>query len=1412
MRPDVPKQGKAQVVLAIAAMLAISCWWNNLKAQTGLSPGQWKSVYIDRISTEQGLSQVTALIAIQDKSGFIWIGTQNGLNRYDGYNMKVYTHQDSDTSSLGGNFIYALFEDKKGHIWIGTRDDGVSCFDPSTETFKNYRHIPNDPNSLSDNFINAIYEDRKGIIWIGSWNGGLNALDPGTGKVTRYMAEPGIHTKLGHKAVSSITEDGNGNLWIGTYGGGLHQLDSQRKDFKRFVNNPANPNSIASNRIISIYKDPLEKDILWIGTIDGGLNRFDISKQLFRSYKKQEGIPYSSVSNRIHGMCTDPYDPDYLWVATWDAGLSLFHKKTGKFTNFGFNIEDPNAVSSNMLFNISADRSGNVWIGSQGGGLNKIDRSKQVFEYWNTQKPGLYHIKGKEISAIVEERSGEGIWIGTSEDGLHYINYKNSTHQHFLELPGTQISLQQHKVHAILEDSKGQIWIGLSGKNVFVRRVGSSTFEPPSEMTCPGIVKLDMRSLFEDSKGQIWAGSLTAGLFRIQSEKNTCTQFINTTERPDIIGSNDILCIHEDPENRLWVGARTGGLNLLDLAKERFIIYKNDPQNPSSLSSNSVNDILSPRQYPNILIIATSGGISLLDLQQRSFNDPSKATFTRVASDKGLTDNTIYTIEEDEKGFFWASTANGLFMLELQQKDGTFSMKVLRYFNKSDGLQNNEFNACASYNNNKGDLFFGGVAGLNIIRAIDIKKEVTKVPVVITRFEQYTKTGVHEVTGIAHKSQLLLRHNENTFSVEFAALNFKNSLKNKYAYKFEGESNDWIELGERRRLTFANLAPGFYTLQIKASYDDGAWGEPLSLRVRIRPPWWRSNLAYLVYLCMLAGVVIALWRYERKRMHIANELKLQASRAEQLKEIDRLKSEFFANISHEFRTPLTLILGPLEQLLEGKFKGNLQQEYALMKANAQRLKKLIDQLLDLSKVDAGKYEIHTQKADIVAFVRSIVSVFNPLATRRRIALVVESEFEHYALFFDPELMENIVLNLLSNAFKFTPDNGRIRINLAEERGHTSVVQFKISVTDSGVGITHEDLPYVFNRFYKAPKSNFEAGTGIGLALVKELVSLHNGNIRAKSELGKGACFEVLLPSIHQDQTDTLLLEQPALSQSGNWTSEFAEEVPQAPAIAVLPSTEKESLPLALVVEDNKDMSRYIQQQLAAQYQLIAAPNGKEGLKMAQEHIPDIIICDLMMPEMNGYELCKKLKADQFCSHIPVILLTAKASGGSKIEGLQAGADDYMVKPFDAKELLARANNLIAQRKQLRALLGSLTKTNGSDQIISPADASLLERLLSVIHENIADEHFDVDQLARQAGFSRAQLYRKVKALTDQSVSEYIQSIRLKRAAELILQQAGNLNEVAYQVGFKDPSYFSKCFRKQFDCLPSEYASKKSNHQ
>lgn len=1396
----------------VVIWIGCAAWSLALVAQKDASPGNWDDIFVDRLSSDQGLSQVTVLAVLQDRKGFIWLGTQNGLNRYDGYGMKVYANNPEDSLSISGNFIYSLYEDQQGYLWIGTRDNGLNRFDPKTETFKHYVNDPADSTSLSSNFVHSILVDSKGIIWVGTWGGGLNAIDPKTNKITHYKNNPNDPKSIAGNIVTSLWEDRTGTLWIGYYGSGLDRMTPDRKSIQHFIHSETDPNSIGNNRIFSIYEDPSENGkILWIGTIDGGLNRLDIETLAFRKYLPEPGNPYSIGSKRIFDICVNPKEPNILWISTWDAGLCRMDKRSERFWNYPNQPDNPHSISANMLFSIIADHTGQIWAGSQGGGVNRINNEKQAFRHWNKNTAPPYQLSGNEISAVGSDKSGK-LWISTTNNGLNIIDLKVKKNVLYTSLPGTVENLTQQEANVILEDFSGTLWIGLSGIGLYYKKQGTAVFKkyPLKGKNVPDPDRVDILRIFEDKDDQLWVGTLNQGMYLLHPQKETFTHYYYDPAVPDGISGNEVYAINQDKKGRLWLGMRTSGLLQFNTNTRKFITYKCDPKRYDALSSNAVNAVHVSSRYPGLLILGTAAGINLLPLDQPGLNDPSKVQFQHFGRKEGLLDGTVYGISEDNSGVFWISTNNGMYAFAIKKEGTRYVITSARHYDKSDGLLFNEFNLGVGCKGADGQIYFGGVGGLVSFQPEQISQQSLTAPVVFTLFDKYQTTGEHtnvlSIPGISTLKKIILSYKENIFSVEFSALNFKNPSKNKYAYQLEGNSDQWIELGERRRLTFANLFPGSYTLRVRYSYNNGPWSEDTAdLQIVIRPPWWRSKLAWATYGLLLLFAIGFLRRYERNRMKVKHDLKLQESRVEQFKELDRMKSDFFANISHEFRTPLTLILGPVEQLLSGKFFSNPRQEYSLIKNNALRLQKLIDQLLDLSKLDAGKMRLNKRRGDLISLVRKVIDVFYSFSEKRRITLHFEADYPELIFNFDPELIENISFNLLSNAYKYTPEGGQIWVRIkpegkAEKDDHALV---NIQIEDTGRGIPAADLPYVFDRFYKTESQGEQSGTGIGLSLVKELVELHGGTVAVRSEWGKGTIFDILIPIDTvviletKGEVDYKMLQNPEI-----WLEESIELDADRQAHTT-------TSPLILLVEDNIEMSNYIKRQLIDNYQVITALNGKEALDLIWENIPDLIISDLMMPEMNGYELTKRVKNDERSSHIPVIILTAKSSGGSRIEGFQVGADDYLVKPFDAFELKVRISNLIQQRQQLRQLLGNSVAQRTGRQLLSSIDAAFMEKLLAVIDEHLADEKFDVDQLARKAGMSRAQLYRKVKALTDQSVSEYIQTIRLKRAGELIVQQAGSLTEIAYEVGFKDPSYFSKCFRKQFGCLPSEFLEREN---
>jgi signal transduction histidine kinase/DNA-binding response OmpR family regulator len=736
----------------------------------------------------------------------------------------------------------------------------------------------------------------------------------------------------------------------------------------------------------------------------------------------------------------------------------------------------------------------------------------------------------------------------------------------------------------------------------------------------------------------------------------------------------------------------------------------------------------------------------------------------------------------------------------------------------------------AYHKNAGGEMFFGSFEnGFTMFHPDSIKDNPYIPPVVITAFKRYNTDDAEGIgiveKGISAQKAITVSYKDNILSFEFAALSYRNTFKNKYAYKLDGYNDQWIQLGTERRVSFTNLDPGEYTLCVKGSNNDGVWNEEgTSLKIIVTPPWWKTNWAYASYVLLVVGLLYGSRRYDLNRIQLKNQLRLEHVEAEKMKELDHLKSRFFANISHEFRTPLTLILGPVEQMRRSEFKGNLQEAYDMILRNGRRLLRLINQLLDLARIEAGRMALQARPENIVSFLKGLTLSFASAAERKRIALSFAAKEESIIVYCDRDKLEKIVSNLLSNALKFTPEGGRVSVQLSVSSEQLLSKQLiadhwlLITVTDTGPGISKDQLDKIFDRFYQvdASQTREQEGTGIGLALTKELVELHRGEISVHSEVGHGSSFIVRLPlgKAH------LKPEEVANEQLSVTSDQFARfedresRMEDRTAGDKQPTTNDQQPPtndesIILIVEDNVDVRQYIRQYLEPEFKVIAAVDGVEGLEKALEIIPDLIISDVMMPKRDGNELCRILKNEEKTSHVPIIMLTAKADRDSKVQGLETGADDYLIKPFDSKELLARVHNLINQRRQLRERFSREIVLKPQDIAITPKDEVFLNKMKAVVERHLSEEDFDVATLSREVGMSHTQIHRKLKALTNQSVSQFIRSMRLARAVELLKQDAGTVAEIAYQVGFGSQAYFTKCFHEQFGHSPKEYVKKLS---
>jgi signal transduction histidine kinase/DNA-binding response OmpR family regulator len=800
------------------------------------------------------------------------------------------------------------------------------------------------------------------------------------------------------------------------------------------------------------------------------------------------------------------------------------------------------------------------------------------------------------------------------------------------------------------------------------------------------------------------------------------------------------------------------------------------------------------------------GGLSRLNLEDGTF-----ANFSVI---DGLPNNVVYGILSSGSEL-WVSTNNGL----CKVKTDKYGTPAFRNYDVSDGLQGNEFNTGAYSKSSSGELFFGGLNGVNAFFPSNIRDNIYVPPVVITELRFLNRTDDKknlpvQLSIAGNKEEVTIPYSQNSFTVVFASLDYTAPEKNKYMYKLDPIHESWINLGTQRNVTFTELSAGEYVLIVRGSNNDNTWNEEgATLRIIITPPFWLSAWAYVFYTVLLILIMYFIRRYELSRIRLKNRLKLGAFETQKLKELDEMKSGFFANISHEFRTPLTLILGPAEQLEQNETDEVKKAKLHTIKSSANRMLRLINQILDLSKLETGKGRLNCEKGDLVSFIKGITMSFSSIAERKKISLRFESDTQEISTYFDRDVIEKIFYNLLSNAFKFTNKGGSVEVIVNHPVTDISNPfpnnTCKISVRDSGIGIPDSELPKVFNKFYTVENINgfTEQGSGIGLALVKELVEHHKGKITVESKIDEGSVFTVSLPvgkdflnenEIAKDRTEGKFISGEKLNE---YVDEELVEVENDNGTDIAEKTD-DSL-IVLIVEDNPDLRNYIATNLSTDYKLIEASTGKEGCERAVEIIPDLIISDVMMPEMDGYSLCKKLKTDERTSHIPIILLTARAGQEDKITGLETGADDYLTKPFSSKELALRVKNLIETRQTLRKKFSSSLIIRPKEIATGSIDKLFLEKAIKVVERNLSNDKFSVEDFSNEMNLSHSQLHRKLKALVNQSSIQFVRSIRMQRALELLKNNSGNIAEIAWQVGFTDPSYFTKTFSKHFGYLPSD---------
>jgi signal transduction histidine kinase/DNA-binding response OmpR family regulator/streptogramin lyase len=1393
----------------LAFLLLVSVFAANLFSQ---------SLSFNNFAVKDGLSNNKVNTILQDINGFIWLGTEDGLNRFDGYRFKIYRNNPLDSNSISDNYIWSLFEDEDGNLWIGTKSGELNLYDLKSDSF---RHWKIETRSIKESGIIAILKDSNGNVWIGTYQSGLYRLNPETNELINWNYNPEDLKSLSNNFVTSIIED-DGYLWISTYNGlNKYNLKSNDNTFRRFYSDPQNKNSLSNNLIWEISKSEFDPDVLWIGTANG-LVRYNKSKNSFTRIDLPENNNLQ-FANSISSIVEEKINNEtVLWLGTY-SGLARLNLNSGRSVRFLKNETDPSSLVSNEINQIIKDKSGVIWMATENG-LSNISKKATKFNNLFSEQRGvaeLEELKKKNVKAIDQHDDGS-IFFGTS-NGIYYLN-GNSSDRKLRRFSSTE----GLNVWSIVSGSSDYLWIGTYGQglkqlNLKNGRVKNINIKSPTfETSAYNYIK----SLHLE-ENILWLGFWGGGFSRYDTETGNYKIWITESSNPNSISYNDLWSIIRDSKGRLWLGTNGGGLNLFDESDGGKFHRLNDDSNHSiKLSSNSIYSLLEGRRgkFSNnkehtILWVGTSSGLNKLVINSSAdiFKvDTSNTIVISYSTENGLSDNSIKSILEDENGNLWLATNAGISFFDVEKENFT-------NFSASDGLKGNDFNSESALYSNDDLMYFGSTEGLNVFDPEQITRSDFIPALVFTDFQifnQPVKIGGDSPLkkNILEAEEIIIPFSQNVFSFEFAALDYNSPQSIQYSYMMEGFDDDWVSAGNRRFITYTNLNSGSYIFKVKATNSDGVWSDNYkSISVIINPPWWRTSWAYVIYVFLIIGGLYTARRIEMNRSRLRNELKMREYEAKKRAELENLKSRFFANLSHEFRTPLTLIRGPIEELINKKAGDNQEEYLNLIKRNSEKLQELIDQLLELTQLENASIPLKAKQENLVKILRGMFYSFDSLAKQKNINLSFICVDDSIISWVDRDKLEKIINNLLSNAFKFTPDDGSISLSVTRQiKDEKEFAEVKIA--DTGIGIPADKIKNIFDRFYQVDDSTRKkyGGSGIGLALVKELVDLHRWNIEVKSDLGKGTEFILSIPI-----SDTYLSErEKVLGQivdseketETNWrpTEEDSEPI----EIEIEKEIEQEIIekkkllgdkPSILIVEDSEDVRLYLKSLLKGTYNIHEAVDGEDGIKKSSEVMPDLIISDVMMPSMNGIEFCRKIKTDWQTSHIPVILLTAKASPESKIEGLETGADDYLTKPFSSKELLIRIKNLLEQRKTLRERFSKEIKIETSAIAVTSLDNEFLQKAFDVAEKNLSNTEFNSETFAKEMFLSRSQLHRKLLAVTGQAPGEFIRTYRLKKAASLILENKLNVTQIAFEVGFSSPSHFSKAFKQQFNCLPKEFS-------
>ena len=1345
------------------------------------------------ISTEQGLSNSTIESVYQDKRGFIWLGTRDGLNRYDGYQMVVYRFDPKDTNSISDNYIQYIYEDRNQALWVGTIN-GLNRFDVATNSFTRYKHIPGNPQSLSNNLVNCIYEDPNGKLWISTFGGGLNLFKPEENGFIHFQHNPARPGSLSDDRVNYLHEDSQGNFWVATENG-LNLFNRQTGSFKTYQHFGDFAKDKANN-VIKVIKEDRQGNLL-LGTADNGLLLYNDKEKTFKHYRHREKDASSLASNLVRSLLVDKKGD--IWIGSVNGGLDFFHEASGTFFHYQNKPDNVFSLSQRTASALFEDNQGNLWVGTHRGGLNLYMPNTEKFTLYR-QESDANSLSHNDVRAFCQDSVGN-IWIGTDGGGLNLFDREKNTFKHYNYDPYNTKTLGSNEVLDIMEDSGGNLWVGTwgGGLNLFNKDNGNFTrfLNDPSDKY--SISSNYVQKIFEDHEKNLWIATYYGGLNLFDRKTRQFTRIVEDPKKSSRLLGNNIVSINEDKSGNVWIGTDDGGLNCLNAATKHFSHYFSNEEKKPDL---------------RVIFLDSKGRLWIGQTGLYLF-DPKHNSFSLYTAKAGLSTEFIKGITEDDLGNFWISTSNGI----TQFNPEDFSFKK---YNTADGLQGLEFEANAYLKTSDGQMYFGGVNGFNAFYPENIKTNTFIPPVYITDFQVFNKKIIAGEKNSPLKSdislteKIKLSYKQSTFSFGFAALNYTALENNQYAYKLEGWDKDWIYAGNERKASYTNLSPAKYTFRVKASNNDGVWNEHgPAIIITITPPFWETWwFRMLVFITIVAGI-IGFYQFKRR-------LELRKLEERKKEEMHQVQLQFFTNISHEFRTPLSLILGPVEKLQKEDPQSANIHYYNLIHRNANRLMNLINELMDFRKAEAGVLKLHVMPGSISPFLNEIYEEFAELAIHKNIKFNVNVPEENKEIWFDRQVLEKIVINLMGNSFKYTADGGTITIEtlgsldnfkpsfeneLILKNDYPGKNYIYLRVADNGIGISKDSIHHLFERYYKITESHL--GSGIGLAFVKSLTLLHKGRIYVYSELNKGTEIIIGIPVSKEDYEKKERWvhnnkETGARLESIHSKYEYDLSSLDEKALLSEEETGPHNITHILIVDDNEELRIFLKESLIPHYHVTEATDGRSGLAKAKEEFPDLIISDVMMPEMDGVEFCRLIKEDIETSHIPFLMLTAKDALESRIQGMESGADFYFAKPISIELLILTIRNILGQKQKLKERYFKDYHSEAKELVHSTKDKEFMEQLITIIETHLDNPEMDVDYICMQIGMSRTKLYQKIKHITGQSIGGFIRIIRLKKAVQLMTHGDISLSEVMYSVGIQTQSYFTKAFKKEFGKTPSQF--------